>query len=78
MNAKVLTVDDMLDSLCLLQEQADELVSMYVDMPFTMERYELMKDICENSWHQAQLRAWIVLKTEQRRSNILYVESDLV
>lgn len=75
---KVLTIDDLLEFIFCLQEISDTLATEWSNCPGSMERYELMMEICTNAYYQAQLRAWILLLTENKRSDILYTELDLV
>jgi hypothetical protein len=59
MHDKLITIEDMQDFLEILQEESDELVALSQGCQSKSSMKSLMIDICQNAWHQAQIRAWI-------------------
>jgi hypothetical protein len=71
-------VHDMLDFLESLQEQADELVVFNDNCEQSLEKYDLMNEICDNAWQQAQVRAWINTATHTNRQIIVDINSAII
>ena len=71
-----LSADDIIMFIETLQDEADELTTLWIDSIPGMERYELMQEICLNAHRQAKLRAWLYLVTENKVLDFLYTDNE--